>query len=797
MRKAKPKHKPMKALAAIMCAAGLIAPAAAQKATDLGVVRIVGEQDALGNGLLVDEDAAKGRSTVTRAAIENERPSANPFQLLNLMPGVNSSSHDATGLWGGNLRVRGFNADQMGFTINGAPVNDSGNFAVFPQEYTDTENLCEIFITQGSTDTEAPHVGASGGNVGLVTCAPKDEFGGKVSVSLGDLRFRKTFARVDTGLIGERKNFKGFLSISNAYSDKFKGSGAAKRDHLDLGFEWKLTADTSLSGSLLYNNAVNNNYLTVTRAEFAANPNLDFSDTPPQHLASGNENTTASFGTSSVGATPRSKLAYFGYALNPFENALLTSRLQSRINERLTLSAEPYFWYGFGTGGTQQNTLAESSTGLKGGISDINRNGNRTDTVGIYRGNVTQTHRPGITLKADVNLDNHKILAGLWFEQARHRQTAPATTVDNNGNVTDIWLRTGLLTYNNGDLYQNRDWYTISTAYSAFAQDTINLGAWDVIPGLRFSAIERNFTNYASSGANSGADYQDIRTYSEALPSIGVRLKIDDTWQAFGNVSTNFRAPSNFAASGQVSGGTVVNGALTGFTLRPNTSLKEETSVTTEAGVRYRSSNIKAAATVFNVDFRNRLAQGFNPDTGSYTDFNVGNSQVRGLELQVGTMPRGGWSYFGSLTYTDSKILDDFPATATTTLPTSGSQFPDTPRTMLATSVQYARGPFMTALSGKFVGRRFTTLVNDESLDDFTVWDLSAGYRLASSTFFKNPTIRLNISNLLDTRYLVANSGSGSSITTSTTAPTAQGGGFPTYYVGAPRFLSVTFVSDF
>lgn len=792
-----PQKKKICSLIATICAAGFLAPVAAQTVTDVGVVRIVGEGDALGNGLMVDEDGTKARSTVTRAAIEKERPSANPFQLLNLMPGVNASSYDATGLFGGNLRVRGFNSDQMGFTINGAPVNDSGNFAVYPQEYTDSENLCELFITQGSVDNEAPHVGASGGNVGLVTCAPKDEFGGKFSLSMGDLNFRKTFVRLDTGLIGEQKNFKGFISVSNAYSDKFKGQGAARRDHLDLGFDWKLTADTKLSGSLLYNRAVNNNYLTLTKAEYNANPSLDFSSTVPQHLASGDESTVANFGTSSVGATPRTKLAYYGYSLNPFENALFTSRLQSRINEALTLSAEPYFWYGYGTGGTQQTTLSESTTGLNGGINDINKNGNKTDRVGVYRGSVTETYRPGVTFKADYIIENHKILAGLWAEQARHRQTAPATTVDNNGNVNDIWLRSGLLTYNNGATYENRDWNTISTAYSAFAQDTVNLGAWDVVPGLRFSSIERNFTNYASSGTGAGATYQDVRTYSKALPSIGARFKFDDIWQAFGNVSTNMRAPSNFVQSGQVTGGTYVGGVLTGYSLVPNTSIQPETSVTTEVGVRYGDSNFKASATLFNVDFRNRLAQGYNPDTNTYTDFNVGNSQIRGAELQIGTTPKGGWSYFGSLTYTESLIQDNFQATQTTSLPTSGAQFPDTPRLMAGASIQYTEGPFVAALSGKYVGRRYTTLVNDEYLDDYVVWDLSTGYRFTSTAFLKNPTIRLNISNLLDTRYLLANSGSGSNITTSTTAPSAQGGGYPTYYVGAPRFTSVTFSTDF
>ena len=129
-----------------------LAPVAmAQTSSNVGTVTVTGEGDKLGNGLMIEEDSSKSKSTVTRAALEKARPTSNPYQLLELAPGVNTYNHDATGLFGGQLKVRGFNSDQLGFTINGAPVNDSGSFAVYPQEYTDTENLCEVFVTARPT----------------------------------------------------------------------------------------------------------------------------------------------------------------------------------------------------------------------------------------------------------------------------------------------------------------------------------------------------------------------------------------------------------------------------------------------------------------------------------------------------------------------------------------------------------------------------------------------------------------------------------------------------------------------
>jgi iron complex outermembrane receptor protein len=109
------------------------APRAKDDNVRIGTVVITGKGDRLGAGRILNEDATKSRSTITRAATEKDRATGNAFQALALLPGVNTFNYDATGLFGGGLTVRGFGADQMGFTINGVPVNDSGNFAIYPQ----------------------------------------------------------------------------------------------------------------------------------------------------------------------------------------------------------------------------------------------------------------------------------------------------------------------------------------------------------------------------------------------------------------------------------------------------------------------------------------------------------------------------------------------------------------------------------------------------------------------------------------------------------------------------------------
>ena len=161
-----------------------------------------------------------------------------------------------TGLFGGGLTLRGFNSDQIGATINGVPVNDSGSFSVYPQEYVDQENTCSEFVTQGSTDVDSPQVGASGGNFGITTCNPEDKQRVRVMQTFGQLNMYKSFIRYDTGLFPDGRS-KAFISMSRAKADKWKGEGDAQRNHLDAGFNYDWNKQNYIHTTLLFMNGFN------------------------------------------------------------------------------------------------------------------------------------------------------------------------------------------------------------------------------------------------------------------------------------------------------------------------------------------------------------------------------------------------------------------------------------------------------------------------------------------------------------------------------------------------------------
>ena len=184
----------------------------------------------IGGGLMIPEDEPKTRSTVTQDYIAKQAPTSNPYQLINALPGVNMQSTDANGLNGGNITIRGFQSNEIGLTIDGAPINDSGNFALYPQEYLDAQNIGQISVAQGYADLDSPHVGATGGVINIYSRDPSHTMGGFVSGSIGSHSTQNEFIRLETGDIGIAR---GYVSFSNYSDEHWRGPGTDQRTHID------------------------------------------------------------------------------------------------------------------------------------------------------------------------------------------------------------------------------------------------------------------------------------------------------------------------------------------------------------------------------------------------------------------------------------------------------------------------------------------------------------------------------------------------------------------------------------
>jgi iron complex outermembrane receptor protein len=723
---------------------------------------------------------------VSRAAVEKALASSNPFQLIDLLPGVSTFSHDPTGMFGGGLQVRGFNSDQLGFTIDGVPVNDSGNFAVYPQEYTDSENLCQLTVTQGTVDIDSPHVGATTGNINIFTCEPELTRRARVAQSVGSLGFRRSFVRFDTGKFAEDRA-TAFISYSNSFTRKWKGPGNAQRDHVDAKVRYDLGGGASVSTVLLWNYAINHNILSMSKAQLAQNGrNWDYAPSFVGHLPGGSG--------AQIETSPFPP--YYRLSTNPFENAIVRINSFFPLNDKITLKVDPYFWYGFGTGGSQQRIQSESqflntATNLKNAQVDLNGDGDKLDTILISSSSVTRTHRPGVVVSINQVEGSHNLSYGIWYERAHHIQTGPGVLVNSDGSPTDYWLRAGsAIRRPDGSLFQRRDYETISTASQVFLQDTYTVTPDKTILtlGLRTPKIERAFTNRPNEGQTLPIGYEVVKTYSRVLPSLGLRHQLSNQDQIFAQVTQGFRAPPNFALDNY----NIVNGKAV-----LSNAVKAETSTTIDVGYRYFGSMLTASATAFMIDFRNRQANGFDPELNKSSYVNVGGVKARGFEFELGTRPIQGFSAYASFSLNDTEIQNNLPFSATYQVPVAGKEFPLAPKQMAGLSMQYSNGPGYVQLKAKRTGKMFTSLMNDEGADGYTAVDLNAGYRVGNLGFGRVLTVRFNILNLFDKEYMRASGLVVNAKAITSGATTLKPADTVFYYLSAPRFTGLTLTVDF
>ena len=112
------------------------------------------------------------------------------------------------------------------------------------------------------------------------------------------------------------------------------------------------------------------------------------------------------------------------------------------------------------------------------------------------------------------------------------------------------------------------------------------------------------------------------------------------------------------------------------------------------------------------------------------------------------------WSVYGSYSYTDSTIEDDVVDGNGNVTPTGGKTVVDTPENMLKGEIGYDNGSLFAKLGFDYIDERYFNYLNDRSVEDRTLVDLSIGYRLQELSFVKQLTVQANVSNLTDEDYI-------------------------------------------
>lgn len=758
----------------------------AQHRTFDGVTR-----NAVGGGLMTKQDGAKSVSAVSRDFISKQVPGSDPMQLIALLPGANVTATDAMGLTGSSMSLRGMDQTQVGFTLEGFPINDIGNYAVYSQEIADPENLRTVSMAQGSADLDSPHLSSTGGVVDMYMVDPAMKKGGSFDVSYGSYNATRGFLRLDTGKIGNT-NLRGYFSGSYASEDRFNTDYTNRKLHAETKFvnDWGNGNRVSLAiiGNRLYNYLTRNVSMASWNQYGRGVKNASDPKGLPNTQWDSNFNPTAS----DAGAS------YYKLHQNPFTNIYASAPSTFHLSDHLTLTETPYFWYGEGNGGSAYNTnLAKTQWGKQSLTASLN---GKSSSGLLYNPSTSTTYRPGNVAKLTLTTGANRLMVGYWFEYSKQLQTSPYTGIGADGNPWNVWAAGPNAVMSNGQTYQYRSTLTQTRVHTMFIGDTLSLlnNKLTIDAGFKYAIVMRSGHNFLPD--TSTGPYIN-KSWQQPLPTAAIRYQLDAENQFFISAATNFRMPTNAALYDAGNYSTKTNS----YSTRANVNQNTEISISEEAGYRYTGHTIMGSVTYFHYNFTNRL---FNQTqcldaqcNNSYTtSLNGGGQTTNGVDAEIGTRPI---FYhlrpYVSFEYLNSRLGSNLAGTSTTGgsdyLPTKGKVAPEAPHYQAAFNLDYDDGHLFGGYNVKYVSKQYSTFMNDQSIRSYVLMNANVGYRFSDIGFLKAPNVRVNFSNLTDHAYLGFVKGiQGNANTTTGLNGRTIKGSTPTYAIAAP-FSAIASIS--
>ena len=296
---------------------------------------------------------------------------------------------------------------------------------------------------------------------------------------------------------------------------------------------------------------------------------------------------------------------------------------------------------------------------------------------------------------------------------------------------------------------------------------------------MKVSSAQRTVDNYLP-GVTPRYTSNDV----VALPTFGLKYKLNDEQTVYGSVNTGFKSTPNFALMDGVSNST---GAVS-----PANPLRPERSVTVEVGHRWQAPLFATALSVYGTHYENHQVTTnavINGVQESGVSINAGAVDLWGVAFEIGTRPL--WDayrpYF-SANYLQTRVntnLESDVAGARDFLPTAGKQLPGAPHLTLALGVDYDDGHLLGNIAAKYIGQQYSTFMNDEAIAPFGRVDAMVGYRFDNYGWAKKPELKLNLYNVLNSKNLTGVN----SIQTNARATTGINGNViaasaPNYYAG-------------
>ncbi len=720
--------------------------------------------------------------TVTATDLSLLTPGTSPIKAIEKLPGVNFQSADAFGAyeWSARISLRGFNQNQLGFTLDGVPLGDMsyGNYnGLHISRAIISENLGAVTLSQGAGALGTASTSNLGGTIMFTSRDPGHTPDVAASGTYGSDDTYRAYARLETGDIGP---FRAYLSYAYLDAGKWKGDGAQRQHQANAKLVGDLGAGR-LTAYVDFSDRRENDYQDLS-ADLIRRLGYGWDNFAPDWRAAytaaavyQNQATIAGYNAGIANGTipVRTPLVLpyptygtaFAAPITSVDDAyydaaglrrdwLGSVKFETPLTDSVRVSLQSYYHDNHGQG-LWWTPYVPSPTGAPISVRTTEYDIRRAGAIG--------------TVFADLGA-NH-LEAGLWYESNDFRQARRFYALAN----TLAGSSRGSLDFKKDPFATQWDYKFNTDTLLYHVADTLDLGALTVSGGWKGIRV----TNRANPIVQGGFPTGTIRSKDLFLPQVGVLFRLTSQAELFANYTENLRAFVSAVTSGPFSTSQAGFNAISG-------SLKPERSKTAEGGARLRSGPLQLSLAGYYVDFSDRLL-GITSGPGIVGNptilANVGSVRSYGAEAAATVRLPRGFSATASYAYNDSTYRDDVVNGAGARTALRGKTVVDSPRHIASGELAYA-GPLLFGRVGaNYQSRRYYTYLNDQAVPGRVLMDASLGVKVpAGLGFLTGFALEGSVTNLTKRRYVATVGSNGYT----------NSGDSQTLLAGAPRQWFVT-----
>jgi len=749
----------MRSLSAAVCTALVLSTGLPAVAQQTASASSAADASQLEEVVIFARGVARQQQQVTADQIDYLPAGTSPLKAIEKLPGVNFQSADPFGSyeWSTRIVVRGFNQNQMGFTLDGVPLGDMsyGNHnGLHISRAVPSEDVGRVSLSQGAGALGTASTSNLGGTLEFFTLDPASDFGARIDLTGGSDSTRRIYGRFDTGALGG-SGPRIALSAVDGTTDKWKGSGEQQQRMYSLKAVQPIGDTGSVTAYYNYSDRAERDYHDLS-FDIIRRRGEDWDNWAPNWTAAvAAAQTCAASGFSNAVACDdaywdaagirEDSLAYLGLDLPSDEGLSFSARAYMHKNEGQGLWGTPYV-----------PTPGGAPLSVRTTEYDIDRKG-ALATIGWALG-------------------SHALEAGVWIEENDFNQARRFYPEPNIAGPTQSFT-----SFRSSPLLTQWE-YAFNTKTTQYhLQDEFSIGdTLKFIAGFKGMKVENTATTIT--GTNKSGT---IEAKEGFLPQLGFTWAPWEGGELFGLAARNARAFVSANTAGPFST------TAAGFVAIRDV-LKPETSDTLELGWRFRGDSFEGVLAAYRIKFKDRLLaiqQGPGIVGNPSVLANVGGVSTNGFEAAVNWRPMQHLSWFTSFAWNDSTFDENYSTNGNVVL-VGGKTVPDAPEVMIKTELAYDNGAFFARADANYTGGRYYTFLNQGSVPSYTLFNASAGYRFADVAMFEELTLQAAVTNITD-KFYISTVGSNGFVNADPNG-TAQ-----TLLRGAPRQVFVSLMAKF